>query len=241
MWAPTIGVIFLGRNGFPVFSNLKKLQLPWVALAILLAFLSFALSQLIILTFNLGEWNQAFVLSPDKMSIIEIKKANLILGNSSQSIYFFLFNVFVSLFVGGLITTFIGALGEEIGWRGFLQSKLTKKYNAIVGTLVVGVIWAYWHIPANLGGINGKENILLTTFVLFPIGVVFMSFTLGWLRLRSDAIWPCAFFHGMNNALSGFYLFKPTSEANQQTVDLVSSILIGSIFIYLLAKRSQRI
>jgi membrane protease YdiL (CAAX protease family) len=37
---------------------------------------------------------------------------------------------------------------EEIGWRGFLLPKLQKKYSALVATLILTVVWYFWHTPA---------------------------------------------------------------------------------------------
>jgi membrane protease YdiL (CAAX protease family) len=44
------------------------------------------------------------------------------------------------LFVGG-------ALGEEIGWRGYALDKLIASHGILVGTLILGLIWSFWHLP----------------------------------------------------------------------------------------------
>lgn len=41
---------------------------------------------------------------------------------------------------------FLGACGEELGWRGFLQPHLETRWSMTVSALVVGTLWAAWHI-----------------------------------------------------------------------------------------------
>jgi len=52
-----------------------------------------------------------------------------------------LFFLFVYIFFLG------GPLGEEPGWRGFALPRLQRRYGPLVGSLILGPIWAFWHLP----------------------------------------------------------------------------------------------
>ena len=60
--------------------------------------------------------------------------------NLAQPLY-----MFVPLFI---MKFFLDAgLGEELGWRGFLLPRLQSRYNALVSSLIIGVVWGLWHLP----------------------------------------------------------------------------------------------
>jgi membrane protease YdiL (CAAX protease family) len=46
-----------------------------------------------------------------------------------------------------LFLTILAGVGEELGWRGFALPRLQARYNALSSGLIVGAIWAIWHIP----------------------------------------------------------------------------------------------
>ena len=48
---------------------------------------------------------------------------------------------FVLIFFGG------GPLGEEPGWRGFALPRMQSRYGALKGTLFLGILWTFWHLP----------------------------------------------------------------------------------------------
>jgi CAAX protease family protein len=46
-----------------------------------------------------------------------------------------------------VILTITDGLGEEPAWRGFALPRLLSQYNALLASLILGVLWAAWHLP----------------------------------------------------------------------------------------------
>ena len=51
-----------------------------------------------------------------------------------------------------LVGVILGPLWEEPGWRGFALPRLQSQFGPNVGTLIIGVLWSFWHLPGYLGG-----------------------------------------------------------------------------------------
>lgn len=124
---------------------------------------------------------------------------------------------FLNVLVGSAINL-VPALGEELGWRGWLLPKLLR-YGQVEAIVVSGLIWGVWHAPLILLGYNypmapGWLGIIMMTGMCILIGAVF-----GWLRLRSDSVWPAAMAHGTFNAAAGFFLVFAAAGAPINTVN----------------------
>ena len=65
-------------------------------------------------------------------------------------------------------------LFEEIGWRGFALPHLQRRYSALVSSLIIGLVWAFWHFPNFLS----FTPAMLAIFV--PMGIV-MSVIYTWV------------------------------------------------------------
>ncbi|MBO3094722.1 CPBP family intramembrane metalloprotease [Cellulomonas dongxiuzhuiae] len=108
-----------------------------------------------------------------------------------------------SIPVGALVNS-VAALGEEVGWRGWLLPALLP-LGTWPALLVSGVVWGLWHSPLILLGYNfGRTDV--TGVLLMTGGCVAWGVLLGWLRLRSGSLWPAVVGHGALNAAAGLVL-----------------------------------
>lgn len=75
------------------------------------------------------------------------------------------------LMIAGII---IGAIGEELGWRSYLQPLLQQRNSILISSIIVGIIWGLWHIGHYKNGI-----IFMTGFLMFTISAsIFISWLL---------------------------------------------------------------
>lgn len=91
----------------------------------------------------------------------------------------------------------IGGGVEEIGWRGLLQPELEKRYPHILATVMVGVIWAVWHLP--LWWIEGTNQHDMS-FLWFCCNAIMLSFFIGSVTYVSGSIFLAILAHASINA-----------------------------------------
>lgn len=75
--------------------------------------------------------------------------------------------------LGALI---LPSIGEEFGWRGFALPQLQRRYTALTSSLILGIIWAIWHLP-----ISFLPDAPIRALPFFFVGVIASSIILTWL------------------------------------------------------------
>jgi membrane protease YdiL (CAAX protease family) len=96
--------------------------------------------------------------------------------------------------VGRILVGAIIACAEEVGWRGFALGRLSSVMGRLRGSLILGVLWAVWHVPMFLGQAVPMD--LMPVMLLFFTGgsVVFTWF---YFRLKQNLVivvmlhWGC--------------------------------------------------
>ena len=104
------------------------------------------------------------------------------------------------LFTITVISTCTWALGEEIGWRGFLFPRLYNRFGFHGACLISGLIHAAWHYPVLCASDYNVGTNAIYAFVCFTVGVTAFGYIMGYLRMCTASLWPCVLFHGAHNS-----------------------------------------
>ena len=99
----------------------------------------------------------------------------------------------------GIFPNVISAMGEEIGWRGFLLPAVSERMGLNKALVATGLFWACWHLPLLAFGdymAGAPVWYKLPAFVLciLPVGII-----IGGLTYMSKSVWPAAFLHAAHN------------------------------------------
>ena len=120
-----------------------------------------------------------------------------------------------TLTLGGIMAC-IAALGEEIGWSGFLVPELSKITSFTKTALFRGIFWSIWHYPIIISGLYApdvaKEVPLWYQLIFFTIILTSISFAFTWFRLKSGSLWTGMFLHASHNKFIQGVFSKLTTD-----------------------------
>ncbi len=98
------------------------------------------------------------------------------------------------------VAQLIGGVGEEIGWRGYMLTRLIDA-GVPYPVLVSGLIWGGWHLPLLLSGLYYTGPNVYLSALLFMVAVTVLAWFYAQLRLTTGSIWPAIILHGAGNAI----------------------------------------
>lgn len=122
----------------------------------------------------------------------------------------------LSGYLAALTINAVFALGEEIGWRGYLYTLLWQRLGPVKATLVVGAAWGLWHYPAALLLGHNYQVHRVEGPLVFTALTILMTAPMMLLRRDSGSVLPAASFHGAVNAWWGLTVLLSPSLGELQ-------------------------
>lgn len=120
----------------------------------------------------------------------------------------------VGLMISVFFSSILTAMGEEIGWRGFLLPKMSEILNYKYIVIICGLIWAVWHYPLMIAGLYKAGTPVYYQIPLFTLEIVLVTVILGYLRMNSNNIWPAILFHASHNYFDQL-IFGPLTKSDK--------------------------
>ena len=134
----------------------------------------------------------------------------------------------------------IGGGVEEIGWRGFLQPALEKRFPFPSATVLVAIIWYTWHLPMWL---QPSSNHYGDSLIGFGITIFVWSFAGAAIYKSTKSVIACVMYHAFMNSIGAVYDWNSLFDAFPKTPGMIlyfSVLFAGAVILWIAADRKER-
>jgi uncharacterized protein len=151
---------------------------------------------------------------------------------------------YLPMLVVQVLTT---GLAEEPGWRDFALPLIQRRHGAALGTLILGVVWALWHLPLfltswSLGGTRPDTAHWWITLALFVLMAVAISYLITWVFNHTRESLPVALLlHASNNAVASLILPELFAHTRESWTVVAGTIGYGAAAAVLLVATRGRL
>ena len=138
-----------------------------------------------------------------------------------------------TLYLPALFTSYLmSPIGEETGWTGFAIPHLQKRFSPWLSAIILGVVWAVWHlpgffVPSEMGAFT------LVSFLFFVLISIFVRIIWTWITNHAGGSGIAAILlHASSNAVSLVLIpnLLPTPTPNQMATS--GLLLLGFLFFF---------
>jgi len=122
----------------------------------------------------------------------------------------------------------IGPISEELGWRGFLLERLQQRWSALLSSVAIGVVWAFWHLPLFFM-VGTSQRLLHIPFAGFLIALVMISIIMTWINNNTGgSIWAAILFHWLYTYAAQATSAAVTRNPLYNWLEYVPYVLVGA-------------
>ena len=137
-----------------------------------------------------------------------------------------------------IVVIIVIALGEEYGWRGFLLPRLMKIFNLFYSSIILGLIWGFWHLP---GYLIETGVPLQMDFMVFLLWVILGTLFINWIYYYTKSVLTSILAHISANAAFNYLLILPEFTGSTNTFWLFILYLLVLMMIVYYFKREDLI
>lgn len=216
-FGPTLAAIILtastnGRNGLKeLFSKLLIWQFP-------------------------AKWYLASLFGPAVIVIISLEIHKMI-GGTVQQIndpkqWYLVFPAFVQILI-------FSVAGEELGWRGYALPKLQDQTNSLLASVIIGIVWGFWHLPLWWMPGNFHTAIPLAPFILHDVA---LSILMTWMynHTRKSLLLP-HIFHTTVNLTIGVSPILPEGTGGSMVPLGISFVILWLVTALIILKEGTNL
>ncbi len=118
-----------------------------------------------------------------------------------------------------VLTALLQGGNEEPGWRGFALPRLEERYPPVVATLILGIVWAFWHLPILLANPAETQHgmslaTLMPIILVTVVNIISLAFVYTWVYNSTRSVLLCILMHASFNTANA--LLIPLPEAALQ-------------------------
>jgi membrane protease YdiL (CAAX protease family) len=128
---------------------------------------------------------------------------------------------------------------EEPGWRGFALPRLQERLSPVRSTLVLGFLWALWHLPVLAFEDDPQHGLGTLEFIgvlaSTVIGIMLYAFTYTFLWNKTRSALACILLHASYNTAIGVMILRPDDELEKGTYVLLQTCLNVSLLVVAIA------
>jgi membrane protease YdiL (CAAX protease family) len=123
--------------------------------------------------------------------------------------------------------------GEEIGWRGYALPELAERIGLARGSVVLGMIWACWHLPLFFLSVAGN-NEYGQSFPVWALGVTGLSVGFAWLYAHTGgSLFLTMLMHSAVNNIPHFAFTPAPNTRNTFSIDATLLLWLSALFLWI--------
>ena len=132
--------------------------------------------------------------------------------------------------IAGPVSLIWNGIGEEMGWRAFALPRLQKRLGSLGGTVVLGVVWAFWHTPAFFIPGSSQYGQSMFEYVVWAVSLSIII-TAIWNKSKQSVL-VAIIVHETQNAIA----FSMTSPSGTGFYAIALWLLFALVFIAILPR-----